>query len=132
MGRPSKLNETEIEGIARRVAKGESIAELARELGMTREWLSRLVSSRVKKMQTVVNAMVELPIASRHLVTVLADITAERRQNAESMGNDGLAIGAHLNTAEFAVFTEKVEVFAATELGITLVEDIEPAGRMVA
>ena len=39
---------------------------------------------------------------------------------------------AHLNTAEFAVFTEKVEVFAATELGITLVEDIEPAGRMVA
>ena len=36
---------------------------------------------------------------------------------------------ANLNTAEFALFTEKVEVFAATELGITLVEDAECIGR---
>lgn len=37
-----------------------------------------------------------------------------------------------LNTKEFAQYVEKVEVFAATELGICLVEDIKPTGRMCA
>ena len=30
---------------------------------------------------------------------------------------------------EFAAYVEKVEVWAATELGVSFVEDIEPQGR---
>ena len=35
---------------------------------------------------------------------------------------------AKLNTAEFAEYVLRVEMFASCELGITLVEDIEPTG----
>ena len=35
----------------------------------------------------------------------------------------------NLSTAEFAAYVEKVEVWAATELGVSFVEDIEPQGR---
>ena len=37
---------------------------------------------------------------------------------------------ASLNTAEFAKYTEQVEVCAAQELGVTLLENLEPIGRV--
>lgn len=35
----------------------------------------------------------------------------------------------NLSTAEFAAYVEKVEAWAATELGVSFIEDIEPQGR---
>jgi len=37
---------------------------------------------------------------------------------------------AKLNISEFSAYTMRVEQFAASELGITLIEDAEPMGRI--
>ena len=57
----------------------------------------------------------------------------KRRFIGQIDGPGGISIAeasSKLNTAEFAHYCEMVEVFAATDLGITLTENIEPMGRV--
>lgn len=80
MGRPSKLNESQLDEIRRRIAAGEGVRALAGEFQVSPALVSKLCSPKAKRIKDVANQVFEadkalksLPIHERPLALRIAD-----------------------------------------------------------
>lgn len=105
MGRPSKLTESQLEEIKRRITAGEGVRALAAEFGVSPALVSKLCSPKAKRIKAVANqvfeadkALARLPVSERPLALRIVDDMKHTAAN--------LARGARAASETFADLAE--------------------------
>ena len=105
MGRPSKLTESQLEEIKRRITTGEGVRALAAEFGVSPALVSKLCSPKAKRIKAVANqvfeadkALARLPVSERPLALRIVDDMKHTAAN--------LARGARAASETFADLAE--------------------------
>jgi len=120
MGRPFKLSEKQCAEIERRLLAGEKQADLAREYGVDRSFMTRRFAKQLNNVRTVANQLVAADVA-------LKSLPVAQQIQAVSLAEELKAISYHLSAAakHGSMTAHRLSIVANEQ-----VQKIDPNGDM--